>query len=311
MSKIYASNQLVNSASDEQNLKKIEMDRPKRNCLAPRYKYRSNLASRYIEVIRNLLQVERSKQENSVKEFQKLEFERLMNDEWLVTRFLLRGIKSSARRRDKKNSISSINIEDQEEELADIYLETMNSIDICAKFKYQYRINMATKLSEFPPDWLQKNGIFSYKPDLAGNSTLYLRAKLHKPKLIESEGLRFEFERLLLYHLDKCDQSIWNREGCGICCIFDMSEATVENMDLELVSWMIKSFNSCGPKLLCYVMIYNLPWFFSATFKLITNNFLPKKNKQTLRFVYGNEILSYIDLKNLPKYLQAKCISSH
>jgi len=261
-------------------------------CAAPRFKYRSNFPEKDIQEIRKLLTTERQVQDETCYDFWRPDYERMMIDDWLVTRFLLRGTKLSQN-------------EDTCVDESAIYARTMDLIRACAKFRLEYRINGSTKEDEFPFEWTKINGLFNYKPDLAGNQTIYLRVKLHRPREIESKKSRHEFKRMLLYTLEKCDQNLVNRPGKGVCCVFDMSDATFENIDIELLSWMIKSFKSCSPKLLCYVMVYNLPWFFCATFKLVSKTLMSKSNKQSLKFVYGDEILDYISPKNLPPYLAA------
>lgn len=264
----------------------------KDSILAPKFKYETNYPVKDIEEIRKLLTIERANQPAEEYQFWTPDYERMMKDDWLVTRFLLRGLKASQKQGKGSNDKVAI------------YKQTMNLIKSCANFRRDYKVNGLTKESEFPAEWLKTNGLFSFKQDLSGNPTMYLRIKLHKPKLIETKELKNDFKRLLLFTLEKCDQDLFNNPGKGICCIFDMSDATFENVDLDMMSWMIRSFKSCSPKLICYVVVYNLPWFFSATFKLISNTLMSNSNKQCLKFVYGNEILNYIDRDNLPEYMR-------
>lgn len=259
--------------------------------LAPKFKYETNYPVKDIEEIRNLLTIERANQSDEEYQFWTPDYERMMIDDWLVTRFLLRGLKASNKQGKGDDKVA-------------VYQQTMNLIRSCAKFRREYKVNGLTKESEFPVEWLKTNGLFNYKQDLSGNPTIYLRIKLHKPKLIEKDELKNNFKRLLLFTLEKCDQDLLNNPGKGVCCIFDMSDATFENVDLEMMSWMIRSFKNCSPKLLCYVIVYNLPWFFSATFKFISSTLMSNSNKQCLKFVYGDEILNYIDRNNLPDYMR-------
>lgn len=274
--------------------------------LAPRFKYQMNFPKKDLDEIRRLLDLERKNQNKDEFDFWTADYERMKVDDWLVTRFLLRGQKAAQRLGAQMKSISeSSSDEDSEEEyqVAPLYRCTLELVRSCAKFRRDYNINPLTTLNQFPQEWLKVNGLFNYRPDLAGNPTIYLRISLHKPKLIETKELRFRFKRLLLYTLEKCDQDLLNNMGKGVCCIFDMSDATFENIDLELATWMIKSFKNCSPKLLAYVIVFNLPWFFSTTFRLITTTLMSNSNKQCLKFVYGNEILKYIDYSNLPQYV--------
>lgn len=263
--------------------------------IASKIKQQTNCPEQDLKAIRKLLSAERDNQDLEEFQFWTPDFDRMMNDDWLVTRFLLRGSKAA----DKK--FYFIN---QRKKNEDIYRETMNLIKLCAAFRLEYRINGLTKVGEFPKEWTSKNGLIKHGFDLIGNPVVYLRIKIHKPKLIGTKKLRHQFKRLLLFTLEECDKDLFNKPGKGICCVFDMSDATFENVDLELLTWMMKSFKSCGPKLLSYMIVYNLPWIFNATFKLISSTILSNSNKQSLRFVYGNEISDYISRNNLPMYLK-------
>lgn len=263
------------------------------SCRAIRSKHYKNYPEEDIQQVRQLLRLERSSQPEDESNFWAQDFERMLNDDWLVTRFLIRAYKSTclAHETDTKSREK-------------LYESTLNLIRSCAKFRYDYQVNPSTSPVEFPLEWVKVSGLFNLHSDLVGNPVIYLRIKLHKPKLIATKSLRHQFKRYLLYHLEKCDQELINAPGKLICCVFDMSEATLENVDLELISWMTKSFKICGPKLISYAIIYNLPWFFSATFKLISNTLLSNSNKQSLKFVYGREILEYISYDSLPEHIR-------
>lgn len=180
----------------------------------------------------------------------------------------------------------------------------MELIASCAKFRMDYDVSGCTQESEFPQDWTTSGGLFHYKPDLCGNPTVYLRVALHRPKLIESDELRHQFKRYMLYTLEQCDKDLYNRPGKAICCVFDLTNASLDNIDLELTSWMVKSFKDCSPKLLNYVILFNPPWFFAATFRLICNSLLSNSRRQSVKFAYRDELLNYINHSNLPAYIK-------
>lgn len=272
----------------------VNSDNEKVIASASKFRQQSNFPEQDLKAIRRMLCAERANQSLDKFEFWTPDFNRMMVDDWLVTRFLLRGSKAANKK---------VYIANQRNE-QDIYRETMNLIKLCAAFRLEYRINGLTKESEFPKEWTSRNGLIKHQVDLTGNPVVYLRIKLHKPSLIGTKKLRHQFKRLLLFTLEDCDKDLLNKPGKGICCVFDMTDATFENVDLELLSWMIKSFKSCGPKLLSYMIVYNLPWIFNATFKFISKTILSNSNKQSLRFVYGTEICNYIGRNNLPPYLR-------
>lgn len=271
------------------------------NCLALRYKYQDLASKEDINEMRKLLIEEREKQlgeiDNEEIEFYRADFNRMLIDDWLVTRFLLRGHKALNRANQDNQCL-------REPSKRAVCLQTIKLIKNCAKFRFEYKINGRTSIEEFPRDWVDVNGLFYYRPDRAGNPTIYLRVALHRPKLIETPEARHLFKRYMMYTLECCDRQLLNQPGKAICCIFDMSNVALDNIDLELTTWMIKSFKDCSPKLLCYIVIYNPPWFFTATFRLICNTLLSNSKRQCVKFARGNEIMAYVSEQNLPPYLR-------
>jgi hypothetical protein len=290
------------------------------------FKYNSLANREDINDLRQMLTRLRAEQMSTIGkeeyEFYEADYMRMMVDDWLVTRFLLRGKKAFEREAEygeqEQESCVADNTDDETSQVdllkatrrADdrrraILSRTIELVKVCAKFRFDYRINNRTRLDEFPAEWLATDGLFNYKPDASGNPTIHLRVAMHRPKLIESPEARHLFKRFMLYNLERCDQDLYNKPGKAICCVFDMTNVAFENIDLELTTWMIKSFKSSSPKLICYVIIYNPPWFFTATFKLICNTLLSNSKRQSIRFVSGNEILNYIDCANLPPHIRS------
>lgn len=272
--------------------------------LAPKFKHQNNCCQDDIERIRQLLLEARRNQPVELRNFHAIEFKRLMTDDWLITRFLLRGTKEAARALSiSTNNDNNNNNNNQLLTKEYIYEQTMKLIDACANFKLQYQMASNLKIEDFPLEWTQTEGVLVHGYDRNGNVNIYMRCQLHKPKLIDKAELRHLFKRLLLFHLAESDIKLTNKPGSAICCIFDMTSASLENLDLELLAWMVSSFKHCSPKLLAYVIIYNLPWLFNATFRLLTRGLLSRNHQQGLRFVYGKEIINYIERVNLPRYL--------
>lgn len=272
---------------------------------ALQFKYTSDAPRAEIEHIRKLIALQRDQLAFSGEEwdFFKPDYDRMMVDDWLVTRFLIRGKKAS---NFYARAEAAVNLGDEnaDNDKQSIYTKTMDLIEICARFRYQYRVSAHTRESDFPPEWTKVNGMFHYRQDRAGNPIAYLRVALHKPKLIETEELRHQFKRYMLYVLEQCDQRLFKKPGKAICCVFDLSNVAFENIDLDLTTWMIKSLKDCAPKLLGYVIIYNPPWFFTATFKLISNTLLSNNKRQSVKFAHGDEILDYVHYIDLPPYLR-------
>lgn len=284
-----------------------------KSCHVPDYKYKSNFPPHLIEELRQLMKFERAKQSDEERDYWADDFNRMMNDDWLVTRFFLRGFKASSLYFSNANSDGEYDENDDDEDDVDNdseestrkalgFKKTIELLETCGRFRKEYNVTTSTKLDEFPIEWVSAHGLFSYKPDLKGNPTLWLRVKLFKPKTLYNDQLRHDFKRFFLYMAEQCDKELFNRPGNCACTIWDMTSATFENYDLEFVTWMIK-MSKLGPKFLNYVIIYNLPWFLNTTFKLVVNSFVLSKSNHTIKFAYGNQICNYIAKQNLPDYL--------
>lgn len=280
------------------------------------FKYHSNAASRDIDDLRQMLASLRREQANFMDpeehKFYESDFERMMTDNWLVTRFLLRGKKifekeaELGRGHEILKSESSNDVQDLDQlNRQAVLMHTIELVKVCARYRFDYRINQQTNSDQFPLEWTKTDGLFNYKPDAEGNPTIYLRVAFHRPKLIATPEARHLFKRYMLHTVERCDQELNNKPGKAICCVFDMTNVAFENIDLELTTWMIKSFKSSSPKLICYVIIYNPPWFFTTTFKVICNTLLSNSKRQSVKFATGDEILNYINHANLPPYLKS------
>lgn len=282
--------QATGNKSSKQSINLVKL---KTTCQVPDYKYKSNFPPDQIEELRRCMALERANSSEEDKEFFTEDFKRLMKDDWLVTRFLLRGFKASLSSCDENT--------DEATRKSLGYKKTLELVEVCGTFRKEYNVNLTTKIDGFPCEWIEAHGIFNYKPDLRGNPTMWLKIKLFKPKEISDDKRRFEFKRYFLYWAEQCDIDLFNRPGNCVCAIWDMTNATFENFDLEFISWMIK-MSKLGPKFINYVIIYNLPWFLNTTFKLIANTFLSNGN-HVVKFAYGNEIINFIAKENLPEYI--------
>lgn len=283
------------------------------------FKYTSNASAQDISDLRHLLTCLRREQAGFMDleehKFYESDYQRMMIDDWLVTRFLIRGKKMFEKEAELGQSYEILRLDNVKEiesressHLLDkqaILLHTIELIKLCARYRFDYQINQRTSLDEFPSEWTKTDGLFHFRPDARGNPTIYLRVAFHRPKLIATPEARHLFKRYMLYTVELCDQELHNKSGKAICCVFDMTNVAFENIDLELTTWMIKSFKSSSPKLIGYVIIYNPPWFFTATFKVICNTLLSSSQRQSVKFASGNEILNYIDHANLPPYLRS------
>lgn len=69
-----------------------------------------------------------------------------------------------------------------------------------------------------------------------------------------------------------------------ITVLFDMEDTGMSNMDLDYTRYIINLFKLYYPNSLNYILVYELPWVLTATFKII-KGLLPPKAVAALKFV--------------------------
>lgn len=238
-------------------------------CDIPTFRNIENCDDKLIEETRELLQVRYAKNPES---FYEHDYKRMLEDDWTVSRFLLR------RRLDPKR--------------------TAKLMEECGRFRKQYKMS-EVKLWEFPIEFHQAGGLFKYAPDRAGNPTIYMRVKMYR-RVPEINDV---FKAFILCVIEECDMA---NEGRGVAVVFDLSGASLQNVDLSFLSWLLSSFRNYCPKGVSYILVYNLPWFLNATCKLAMS-WMSASNRRCLRFVHGDEIEAFIARENLPDYLGGTC----
>lgn len=182
--------------------------------------------------------------------FFEADMKRLLSDDWFLTRFLLR-CKKDARL-------------------------TINLIKQCGHFRHEYNVHPDLTYKDFPMEFFTLAGIFPYQRDRFGNQTLIMRIKVHNPQLIAKLDLLMELKRFLLYSMEQSDRL---NEGRGIAVVFDMSDASLSNLDWDLLTWMVGSFKQYCPKVVSYILVYNLSWFLNGPMKLASSTLLTNSNR--------------------------------
>lgn len=194
----------------------------------------------------------------------------ILNDDWTMSRFLLRC------RLDPERSI--------------------DLVEAAAKFRKEFKMG-ETRLSDFPTEIHQVGGIFQYAPDRVGNQTLWMRAKYHRRT--GSTDMEHIMKQFILCVMEQCDKT---SQGRGVAVIFDLSECGIKNADPSLLYWLLSSFRNYCPKGLSYILVYNLPWILSATCSLALT-WLSSTNRKRLRFIEGDQINKFIAPENLPDFV--------
>lgn len=242
---------------------------PEEQCDIPTFLYSKNCDQQLISETRRLLKERFTKNPDN---FYEHDYQRMLTDDWTVTRFLLR------RRLDPKR--------------------TAKLMEECGRFRKQYKMS-EVKLWEFPIEFHKAGGLFKYAPDRVGNITVYMRVKMYR-RVPEISDV---FKAFILCILEECDLA---NGGRGVAVIFDLSSCGLQNVDLSFLSWLLSSFRNYCPKGVSYILVYNLPWILNATCKLAMT-WMSESNRRALRFVHGDEIEQFIAPENLPDYLGGMC----
>lgn len=242
---------------------------PEEMCEIPTFLNTACCDKKLVEATRAALKKKYAKRPES---FQKEDYDRMLSDDWTVSRFLLRC---------RLNPKRAAKLMEQ-----------------CGKFRHEYKMGIS-KLSDFPIEFYRAGGLFRYAPDRVGNQTLFLRVKMHR-RVPELSQIMKEF---ILCQLELCDRA---NNGRGTAVIFDLTQCGLQNVDPGFLFWLVYSFRNYCPKGLSYIIIYNLPWILNATAKLALS-WLSSTNRKRLRFVSGEGIKDFIAPENLPDYLGGSC----
>lgn len=207
------------------------------------------------------------------EDFDPTDIERFMSSDWTVTRFLLR----------KKD-----NVED-----------AAKMIIGCARWRH--KLGMPRwKDEDFPKEFYNLGGVFPYAPDLLGNTTIYVRAKLYDKKLSCIQEL---FRHYIIHIANRVDNE---RDGRGWSIIFDCSGTGMANMDVNMLIFMLNDVIPHLPKGLNYVLIYELPWLLS---KIVNTTIacLPSEYKKLAKTVSKKDIHNWVAKESLPDFMGGTC----
>lgn len=230
---------------------------------APKFLHTENARQEDIENVRKMIKRSHYILDDKRRNFFKKDFERLLVDDWIISRFLFKAYKEAKKRPKNGNALEQA------------FKRLTASADLC----YEYKLNSLVTDEEFPLEWRMLGGLVVGEPDLNGNPTVYFRLCFHRPKLLEDEEQKFLFRRLLLYAINKAELGLINKPGKALAFIFDFNNVSYENHDLDTMAWLIKLQKNTGPKIQAYTMIYNMPWVFNVSFKLMASTLITGSNR--------------------------------
>ena len=198
--------------------------------------------------------------------------EKIREDDWYVTRFVLRN---------KKKVDASVDM-------------LKNSM----RWRKELGIPMLRD-TDFPQEFYKIGGIFSYEKDRQGNAMIYMRVKLHK-KIAELDQA---LKQYIIYIMNKVDVDV---DGRGMAIVFDCQEAGIGNVDMDMLWFLISSMNKYYPKGLSYILVYELPWILNAVWK-IAKGWIPEEQRKMIKFANKDEVFNFVDKDNLPDFMGGVC----
>lgn len=203
------------------------------------------------------------------EKFSKEDVQKCYYDNWFVARYLLRT-----------------------------HLDLNSAHQLMSK-SLEYRNSPANSIKEFPAEFYKIGGIFDYEPDRKGNIPVYIRTKYHRKVPIIQDYLKsFVFNTI-----ETADKKAG---GKGIVLILDLQGVGVNNVDMDLLLFVVTSLVNYYPKGISYILVNELPWFLRS-FWVIVKKWLAEDHKELVKFSDSQTIYEYIKEENLPDFLGGTC----
>lgn len=198
----------------------------------PSYKYTKNCSSELIQETREIFK--KRFQQLDKNSFYQSDYERILSDDWSVSRFLLRCRLNPER--------------------------ACKLIEQFASFRKEHKMGEA-QYHHFPREFYKLAHEFIYQPDMAGNTTVWMQAKGHRriPELFEL------FKKYMLCVVADTDTK---SNGRGVTLVLDCTDTGFRSADFQIIYWCIATFRNVFPKGLTYCLVVNLPRTLKAVCEL-------------------------------------------
>ncbi|XP_021356599.1 motile sperm domain-containing protein 2-like isoform X2 [Mizuhopecten yessoensis] len=136
---------------------------------------------------------------------------------------------------------------------------------------------------------------FYHNHDKDGRRLFFVKVKLHKKDAADFPMVK----KFLAYHFETIYKEEPTKE---IVVVFDMSQAGLSNLDMDLIKFVITCFKIYYPTLLGYMLIYEMPWLFNAAWKIIKAWLSPHAIAK-IKFVTKSDIQEYINKDQLLEHM--------
>ncbi|CAH2083381.1 unnamed protein product [Euphydryas editha] len=131
-------------------------------------------------------------------------------------------------------------------------------------------------------DYLKEGIFFPHGRDIDSCLLFILKSKLYIKGKINIDDIK----KVIIYWLERIERE---EDGKRMTLFFDMDGCGLNNMDVEVIMYMITLLKSYYPLLVNYIIVFQLPWMLSAGFKII-KGLLPAAAIERLRMVNKNNL---------------------
>ncbi|XP_011494873.1 PREDICTED: motile sperm domain-containing protein 2-like [Ceratosolen solmsi marchali] len=142
-------------------------------------------------------------------------------------------------------------------------------------------------------EYLEAGICFVFGKDKDGKRLFIIKSKLHTKNARDF----LELQKCIVYWFERLE-----REGNGdqISLFFDMVDAGMSNLDMDLTRFLIGLFKNYYPNFLNYIIILEMPWALNAAFSII-KSWLPPKAIPKIKFVKKSTLKDFIEPKSALK----------
>ncbi|CAL1285107.1 unnamed protein product [Larinioides sclopetarius] len=159
------------------------------------------------------------------------------------------------------------------------------------KYRKEYEINTLRK-KDLPREYFDARAIFLYNKDKRDHPVVVVRCKTH----VKKEETRRQQLQYMLYWIEK---GVRAADWGVVSILFDCTDSGVGNVDLEMMRQLFEAFRKYYPWGLGYFLVYNMPWYLSAVWRII-KQWIPQRHVSKISFVDANGLKDFMLEEQLP-----------
>ncbi|CAH0731175.1 unnamed protein product, partial [Brenthis ino] len=163
-----------------------------------------------------------------------------------------------------------------------------NNVQIAVSMLYDImawrKTNNVNEISEETVniEYLKEGIFFPHGRDIDSCLIFIMKSKLY----VKSEKNIDEVKKVIIYWLERIERE---EDGKKITLFYDMDGCGLNNMDIEVIRYMVTLLKCYYPLLVNYIIVFQLPWLLSAGFKIV-KGILPAAAVERLRSVNKDKL---------------------